>query len=121
MRIFMRFKRIKYINQYNMSRTRTIKDPLLEPFFIGKDATCYTVYESVAPKKTRAGELLEEGVKGDVYEKPQSYYADLTSALVGLAKLKLDQKSNNFSSVKEYLTEWDRICKALKINFKKYE
>ena len=29
----------------------TIKDPLLEPYFIGKDSHCYTVYEAVAPKK----------------------------------------------------------------------
>ena len=37
-----------------------ITDPLLEPYFIGKDTYCYTVYESVAPKKTRAGTVLKE-------------------------------------------------------------
>ena len=27
----------------------TIKDPLLEPFYIGKDAHCYTAYEEITP------------------------------------------------------------------------
>jgi len=101
-----------------MSNNTMIKDPLLEPFFIGRDAYCYTIYESVAPKKTRAGDLLKEGVKGAVYEKPQGHYSDFTSALIGLAKLQLHQKGKNYSSIKEYIAEWDSILAQLKINIK---
>ena len=28
-----------------------IKDDLLEPYFIGKDAYCYTAYEVITPQK----------------------------------------------------------------------
>jgi len=90
-----------------MSNNATIKDPLLEPYFIGKDAYCYTVYELVSPKKTRAGNILEKGEKGIVYEKPQGHYQNFGAALQCIAKLKLDQKGNSYNSIKEYIEKWD--------------
>ena len=37
-----------------------IRDPLLEPYFIGKDAYCYTAYEVITPQK----KYLEKGSLG---------------------------------------------------------
>ena len=42
-----------------------IKDPLLEPFYIGKDAHCYTAYEEITPdpKYTDNGKVGEKYTK----------------------------------------------------------
>ena len=31
------------------SAITTIRDPRIEPYFIGKDSHCYTVYETITP------------------------------------------------------------------------
>ena len=82
-----------------------IKDPALEPFYIGKDAYCYTVYEVVTPDPSN----VEEGKKGKVYEKPVGHYADFGKALLSAAKAKLNNTDVAFESVSEYLQEWERI------------
>jgi hypothetical protein len=92
----------------------TIKDPLLEPYYIGKDAHCYTVYESVAPKKTRGGDTLKKGVKGVVYEKPQGHYGSFGAALQKVAKLKLNSKQEVYESISEYVAEWDTLLIELR-------
>lgn len=92
----------------------TIKDPLLEPYFIGRDAHCYTVYEAVAPKKTRAGDVLKKGEKGKVYEKPQGHYASFGSALQKIASEKLNNSQEEYSSIKEYVKKWDELLIELK-------
>ena len=92
----------------------TIKDPLLEPYFIGKDAHCYTVYESVAPKKTRAGDVLKKGVKGTVYEKPQGHYSSFGAALQKVAKEKLDNEKDHYSSIREYVERWEELLTELR-------
>ena len=96
-----------------MSNT-TIKDPLLEPYFIGKDAHCYTVYLEVAPKKTRAGDVLKKGQVGKVYEKPQGHYSSFGSALQCVAKLKLNDGTQNYSSIREYVNRWDELLIELR-------
>tara|TARA_R110000782_G_scaffold40390_4_gene93347 strand:- start:608 stop:928 length:321 start_codon:yes stop_codon:yes gene_type:complete len=97
-----------------MSNNSTIKDPLLEPYYVGKDAHCYTVYESVAPKKTRAGDVLKKGAKGVIYEKPQGHYSSFGGALQCIAKLKLNFKGKNYSSIREYVDEWKMLMVELK-------
>jgi hypothetical protein len=96
-----------------MSNNSTIRDPLLEPYYVGKDAYCYTVYESVAPKKTRAGDVLKKGTKGVVYEKPQGHYQSFGAALQCIAKLKLNFKGRNYSSIREYVDEWKILLAEL--------
>ena len=43
-----------------------ITDPRMEPYYIGKDTYCYTVYEVVTPQEKN----LEKGSEGKNYEKP---------------------------------------------------
>ncbi len=92
----------------------TIKDPLLEPYFIGKDSHCYTVYEAVAPKKTRAGDALKKGEVGKVYEKPQGHYSSFGAALQKVAKEKLNNTKTHYSSIQEYVDKWDELLTELK-------
>ena len=42
---------------------QTIKDPLLKPYYIGRDSHCYTVYEVITPSGER---LRTEGSKGKI-------------------------------------------------------
>jgi len=91
-----------------------ITDPLLEPYFIGKDTYCYTVYESVAPKKTRAGTVLKEGESGEVYEKPQGHYSSFGAALQKIAKEKLNNEKPHYASIKEYVERWEELLTELK-------
>tara|TARA_R100001015_G_C4442683_1_gene35722 strand:- start:39 stop:335 length:297 start_codon:yes stop_codon:yes gene_type:complete len=86
-----------------------IKDDLLEPYFIGKDAYCYTAYEVITPQK----KYLAEGSKGKKYEKPIGHYSDFGSALEAIMKAQLNVKNGKYSSIQEYLDKWNEIKKSL--------
>ena len=98
-----------------------ITDPKMEPYYIGKDAHCYTVYEVVAPKKTRAGDVLEKGKKGVDYEKPVSHHAEFGNALRSVMKQKLNNGKKHYKSITEYIEKWDEIQEELSeiLNYQK--
>jgi len=81
-----------------------IKDQLLEPFYIGKDAYCYTVYEVITPDAKN----LEEGSKGKDYEKPVGHFSYFGKALECVAKSKLNLKEE-YSSIQEYITTYNQL------------
>ena len=56
-----------------------IKDKMIEPYFIGKDATCYTVYElvKVSSDETKA----KRGRKRVVTEEKKFYILKILSLL----------------------------------------
>jgi hypothetical protein len=87
-----------------------ITDPLLEPYFIGKDTHCYTVYEVVTPQ----AKYLEKGSKGLDYEKPQGHYSSFGAALLKIAKEKLHSEKESYTSIKEYVERWDELLIELK-------
>ena len=87
-----------------------IKDPLLEPFYIGKDAHCYTAYEEITPDP----KYTDNGKEGEKYTKPLGHYSDFGSALRAIMKAKLNGEEKEFSSIKEYITEWNKIQKEIK-------
>jgi len=88
----------------------TIKDPILEPFYIGKDNYCYTVYEVVTPDAKN----LEKGSEGKDYEKPVGHFSSFENALVAAAKAKLNNRTEAYKSVSGYLTEWRDIQEQIK-------
>ena len=92
-----------------------IKDPLLEPFYIGKDAHCYTVYEVITPQK----KYLEKGSKGLDYEKPVGHFSDFGAALKSVMKAQLNQTDKVYNNVQTYIAEWvkirDKITKLVSI------
>lgn len=93
-----------------------ITDPKMEPYYIGKDTYCYTVYEVVTPQE----KYLEKGSEGKNYEKPVSHHSDFGSALKRVMKEKLNRKKGHYTSIKEYIERWDELKKELKeiINYK---
>jgi hypothetical protein len=90
-----------------------IKDKMIEPYFIGKDSTCYTVYElakanndDTKPKRGRKRVLTEEN-KDKVYLKAHGYFTNFENCLGEIAKLKINTR--NYDSIKEYIGEWSRV------------
>lgn len=89
-----------------LSSMTLIKDPLIEPYFIGKDSSSYTVYESMKigvnnkgrGKKTRT----KEGIK------PISFHSTFDSCLISIIKLKINNKPV-YDSIAEYVAEWRRV------------
>ena len=93
-----------------------ITDPKMEPYYIGKDTYCYTVYEVVTPQ----AKYLEKGSEGKDYEKPVSHHSNFGSALKRVMKEKLNREKGHYTSIKEYIERWDELKKELKeiINYK---
>tara|TARA_Y100000385_G_scaffold210807_1_gene218757 strand:- start:17 stop:313 length:297 start_codon:yes stop_codon:yes gene_type:complete len=88
----------------------TIKDPLLNPFYIGRDNYGYTVYEVIKPKENING---EKG-KGIDYEKPISHHSNFGQALKRVMKAKLHVDGKSYSSIKGYLLEFEKQQELLK-------
>lgn len=76
-----------------------IQDPAMEPFFISKSQSGgYTVYERV--------------IKGDnstPYIKTICYPSNFNFALKAVCRELLHSKNTNYSSIKEYIKEWETI------------
>ena len=94
-----------------------IKEPVLEPYYIGRDSHCYTVYEVITPDSDR---LRSKSSKGENYEKPVAHYSKFGSALNKVAECQLHNSKKNFDSVSKYLDRWDELSLKLEklINYK---
>jgi|TARA_R110000803_G_scaffold108529_1_gene176812 hypothetical protein len=88
----------------------TIKDENLEPYFIQKDQHCYTVFENVKPQGKRA----IKSKTGKSYIKSVGHYGNFGQAIKAICIEKLNQDEKEYSSVKEYLTEWENIQTEIK-------
>jgi hypothetical protein len=90
-----------------------IKDPILEPFYVGKDAYNYTVFETVPATLSGKGRRKKDAVvefdpDGKTYDKPLGYYTTLGNAIGAIAKQKTP-KNTSFSSLKDYMNELKSI------------
>jgi hypothetical protein len=90
-----------------------IKDPILEPFYVGKDAYNYTVFETVPATLSGKGRRKKDAVvefdpDGKTYDKPLGYYTTLGNAIGAIAKQKTP-KTLSFNSLKEYMDELKSI------------
>ena len=86
----------------------TIKDPVIEPFYISKDQHCYTVVETITPDNKNVGRFKKKdnGNQGKKYEKPVGHYSTLSKSLEKIAKLKVDLKED-YSSIQDYINEYN--------------
>jgi len=83
-----------------------IKDPAIEPYFIGKDANSYTVYETVYPGTNNKGRGRKTRSKEAI--KTLSFHSSIGSALNSIAKLKIEKRPV-FNSIKEYIGAWEQV------------
>jgi|TARA_R100000030_G_scaffold59539_1_gene44789 hypothetical protein len=80
-----------------------IEDPVMEPFFIAKSSSGgYTVYERVI-----------KGENNTPYIKTICYPSNFNHALKTVCKEMLNTKSNHYTSIKDYIKEWNDIEKKM--------
>jgi hypothetical protein len=90
----------------------TIKDPLIEPFFVIKDRYCFTLH-----MKTKTNpKYTVDGTSKDVI-KTVGHFADLTSCLKRIAKEKVHFKKE-YNSVMDYINEYNKISEEVKTYMK---
>jgi hypothetical protein len=89
-----------------LSSLTLIKDPLIEPYFIGKDASSYTVYETLMPGNNKKGRGRQTREKEGI--KPLSFHSTFDSCLSSIAKLKIENRPV-YNSISEYVAEWRRV------------
>ena len=89
-----------------LSSLTLIKDPLIEPYFIGIDNNCYTIYESLKIGNNNKGRGRKTRTKEGI--KSISYHITFESCLSAIAKLKIDNRPI-YDSISEYVTEWKRV------------
>jgi uncharacterized protein YutD len=84
--------------------TRTITDPLMEPYFITVDDNCMTVNIKIMPDARYTD-------SGKEYNKIIGHYSNLTSALKSIAKDKTNSQS--YDSLHNYVQEYKSITEKL--------
>lgn len=88
----------------------TIKDPILEPFFITKDQYGYTVNEKVETSN------MSNDLKSSK-SKPVGYYQNFDMALREIATGRLNAKNKSYD-LQEYINEWRNITNEIADKFK---
>jgi predicted nucleic acid-binding Zn-ribbon protein len=93
----------------------TIKDPVLEPYYVSKDQYCFTVVETITPDDKNIGRFKKEdkGNQGKNYEKPVSHHSTFAAALSKIAIEKVSLKSE-YNSIQSYVAEWTDQQEQLK-------
>jgi len=94
-----------------------IKDPLIEPFYISKDATNFTVLEKTISTKGFAGRKAT----GKEIEKTVGYYSSFKNALNRIAKEKFYKNKNEYESIQDYIGSWNKVKDGLETLLNKIE
>ena len=95
-----------------------IKDPILEPFYIGKDSYNYIVFKVVPVTISGKGRRKKDAVvemdpNGKTYEKSFGYYSTLGNALDAISRQKTPT-CTSYTSIKEYMDELKSINQETK-------
>jgi len=97
------------IKEPSLSNTTIIRDPKIEPFFISKDAYCYTIFKTVTPDIR----YTEGNKPGKDYVKPLGHYSSFASCLKALAKEKVDN-NQSYDSIQEYIQTFKSLETSIK-------
>lgn len=95
----------------------TIKDPIMEPFYIVKDSLNFTVIEKSISTRGFGG----NEATGKEQEKVIGYYTSFSSSLNRIAKLKFYQNKGDYNSIKEYIDTWDEVKNGMNSFLKSIE
>lgn len=95
----------------------TIKDPAMEPFYIVKDSSNFTVMEiKIAEKGFRGAEA-----SGKEREITLGYYTSFKNALNRIAKEKFYTNQGDYSSIQEYINTWNTVKEGIESMLNKVE
>ena len=95
----------------------TIKDPSMEPFYIVKDQSNFTVMERSTSTRGFAGKKAT----GKETEKVVGYYTSFKNALSRISKEKFYSNPGQYNSIKEYINTWNTVKEGLGIMLNKIE
>jgi hypothetical protein len=105
-------------NEEQIVSTITITDPSIEPFYILKDASNFTVIEKYIASRGFGGSKST----GKEQEKILGYYTSLTNALRVISKEKFGKKNKTqYHSIKEYISDYREIYEGLQSIFNSIE
>ena len=95
----------------------TIKDPTMEPFYIVKDSTNFTVVERSIATRGFGGKKAS----GKEVEKVVGYYSSFGNAVNRIAKEKFYQNQGEYNSIKEYISTWNEVKEGIESILNKVE
>jgi hypothetical protein len=94
-----------------------IRDPQMDPFYIIKDSSNFTVMETSI---TTRGFGNQEAT-GKEQEKVLGYYTSFANALNRISKEKFYQNQGEYSSIKEYINTWNDVKQGMETLLKSIE
>lgn len=95
----------------------TIKDPAMEPFYIVKDTTNFTVIEKSTSLRGFAG----KEATGKEVEKVVGYYSSFGNAVNRIAKEKFYQNEGEYETIQGYITTWNKVKEGIESMLNKLE
>jgi hypothetical protein len=95
----------------------TIKDPIMEPFYIVKDSSNFTVMEKSTSTRGFAGKKAT----GKETEKTLGYYTSFKNALNRVAKEKFYENQAEYDSIQDYISTWNTVKDGLETMLNKVE
>ena len=87
------------------SNVCTITDEAIEPFYISKDNSNFTVIEKTTAKRGFRG----AEASGKETENVIGYYSNFRNALNAIAKQKFYVNKGHYSTIKEYIDTWNVV------------
>jgi hypothetical protein len=95
----------------------TIKDPAMEPFYIVKDATNFTVIEKSVAARGFAGKKST----GKETEKVVGYYSSFGNAVNRIAREKFYQNEGEYQTIQGYINTWKEVKDGMESMLNKLE
>jgi hypothetical protein len=95
----------------------TIKDPMMEPFYIVKDSSNFTLMETRIAEKGFRG----TAASGKERENVVGYYSSFKNALNRVAKEKFYQNQAEYESIQDYINTWNTVKEGIETMLNKVE
>jgi len=95
----------------------TIRDAAIEPFYIVKDQSNFTVMERSTSTRGFAGKKAT----GKEIEKVVGYYTSFKNALNRISKEKFYSNQGQYDSIQEYIGTWNVVKEGLETMLNKVE
>lgn len=92
-------------NVDTQSNVCIITDSAMEPFYISKDNSNFTVIEKTTVKRGFRGAVAS----GKETENVIGYYSSFKNALNAIAKQKFYVNKGHYSSIQEYIGTWNEV------------
>lgn len=86
-----------------------INDPVIYPFYIQKDRSNFNVFELTTTTRGYGG----AAGGGKEVEKFIGHYTSFKNALIKISKEKFYTNKENYSSIKDYMNDWNKLKEGI--------